>query len=88
MSTNYQDLPADWQEANGVSAQGAAQLIADSILENGSWDMEAVAEKIHEQWLEANPWAKDSEQGKAFDDLSEEDQERDRSVARVVSRYL
>jgi len=88
MNSEYGDLPGDWQEANRVSAQGAAQLIADSILENGSWDMEEVAEKIHQQWLEANPWAADGEQGRPFSELSPEDQERDRSVARVVSRYL
>ena len=88
MNTPYEGLPQDWQEANQVSAQGAAQLIVDSIIENGLWDMEVIAEKIHEQWLEANPWAADSDQGKDFAELSAEDQERDRSVARVVSKYL
>jgi hypothetical protein len=88
MNTEYQGLPGDWQEANRVSAAGAAQLIAQSIMETGAWDMETIAEQIHQQWLEANPWAKDGEQGRPFAELSEEDQERDRSVARVVARNL
>lgn len=88
MNTEYQGLPQDWQEANLVSAQGAAELITQSILENGSWDMETVAAAIHEQWLQENSWAKDSEQGKPFEELSEADQERDRSVARVVAKHL
>lgn len=88
INTSYAGLPADWQEANQVSAQGAAELITQSILESGSWDMEKVAEQIHEQWLDNNPWAVGSEQGKPFSGLSHEDQERDRSVARVVASLL
>lgn len=88
LSTEYQDLPKNWQEDNLAAAEGAAQLIADSIAENGSFSIEAIAEQIHEQWLERNPWAKDGEQGADYADLSQEDKDRDSTVAWTVISSL
>lgn len=88
LSTDYEELPSNWQEDNRNAAEGAAELVAAAIEESGSFSIEAIAEKIHEQWLEANPWAADGDQGKDYKDLSEEDQDRDRTVAWAVLSCL
>ena len=88
LNTDYQDLPRSWQQDNYDAAEGAAFLIADSIARTGTYDLEVVAEAFHQQWLEVNPGAEDGDQGLPYEELSEQDQERDRTVARIALSFL
>jgi len=80
MATSYEELPPGWQQDNFDAAAGAAQLISDALLEGNSIDPEVLADGIHQQWLERNgEWAPE-DQKVDYEDLSEEDKDRDRII--------
>jgi hypothetical protein len=89
-NTSFSDLPKDWQQDNLLAAKGAIAAIGN--LRNnellGSGDLESVASQIHDHWLERNgEWAEDH-QLLPYRDLSEEEKEKDRVVARLAAEAL
>ena len=42
--------------------------------------MESLAAQVHEQWLSRNTWAKDGPLGVSYDELPEEEKQKDRDV--------
>lgn len=84
-NTDYQDLPEDWKGENKVSAEVAMGEIYKAVEESTELDdafVESASSVIHDKWLERNgEWAP-PEQNKPFDELDEEEKEKDRVIVR------
>ena len=85
-NTDYSSLPQDWKGENLVNGE----LVIDALLEakaNGvPFDtalLEAVADKVHEAWMERNGnWAPPHQMVR-YSELPEEEKEKDRLFVRA-----
>lgn len=84
-NTSYKDLPLDWQAENKASAEVAIREVWKADTEEKQLDdsfIESASSVIHNRWLERNgEWAP-AEQKKPFEELSKEEQEKDRAIIR------
>jgi hypothetical protein len=81
-NTAFLDLPADWRRENTIAAELAARVVEATI--------DYLAALIHEQWVSRHfeeDWARDSGLLMAFRDLPDDEQEKDRVIARTALRY-
>lgn len=82
-NTLYKDLPKQWQEENKASAENAIESV---IACEG--DIEVAAEKIHIDWLNRNSHRASPEQLLPYNQLSEKEKEKDRTIAHITANYL
>ncbi|MEV8633514.1 hypothetical protein AB0395_17825 [Streptosporangium sp. NPDC051023] len=83
----YHELPPSLQAENGASARVALDIVDDAMkrgvdLKSEKF-MEDAASKVHDKWLERNPWAPDH-QKLPYGQLSAIEQEKDRVVVRAA----
>ncbi len=80
-NTDFSELPEDWQGENKRAAEVVMKLIFDRLRDTGQFDetfIEEVSAKIHDAWLERNgTWAPES-QKLPYEELSEEEKQKDR----------
>ena len=80
-NTAFPDLPADWQRENAIAAGLAARVVDATV--------DFLAALIHEQWVSRHfeeEWARDAGLLLPFHELPREEQDKDRSIARVSLR--
>ncbi len=96
-NTRYEDLPEKWKQDNRLAAQGAveAALRYPDVNEDGTPQLEWLAEQIHIQWLQRNAEWAEAEQKLPYrseapgePELSEPEKEKDRVVGRPVNEGL
>ena len=87
LNTSYSDLPAKWQSENKAQAESAIGLVAKNM-DSASMDIEGLAAQIHEQWLSRNSWAKDGPLGVPYNELPEEEKQKDRDVITAAQDIL
>ena len=80
-NTPYPALPSDWQEENRVMAELAVSGVAEALSRGQSCDrhlVETVSATLHDLWVRRNgDWAPE-ELKKAYDELPEDEKEKDR----------
>ncbi len=87
LNTSYADLPPKWQAENKAQAESAISLVAQNM-ENAMMDIEGLSAQIHEQWLSRNSWAKDGPLGVPYNELPEEEKQKDRDVIKAAYDIL
>jgi len=84
-NTNFEDLPSDWQYENRASAYVTMCLIYEAYMTGVELDdsfVDSASSKLHDAWLERNgSWAP-VEQKISFDELPEEEKNKDRVIIR------
>lgn len=90
-SKSYNELPEDWKGENKASAEVAVDLALDARKDGRALDesfVEEASASIHEKWLERNgSWAPE-DQKLPYEELSEEEKEKDRVVMRAAINAL
>ena len=79
LNTSYAELPEKWQAENKAQAQSAIGLVAQNM-EDAMSNIEGLAAQVHEQWLSRNSWAKDGPLGVPYNELPEEEKQKDKKV--------
>ena len=79
LNTSYAELPEKWQAENKAQAQSAIGLVAQNM-EDAMSNIEDLAAQVHEQWLSRNSWAKDGPLGVPYNELPEEEKQKDKDV--------
>jgi hypothetical protein len=79
LNTSYAELPEKWQAENKAQAQSASGLVAQNM-EDAMSNIEDLAAQVHEQWLSRNSWAKDGPLGVPYNELPEEEKQKDKDV--------
>ena len=87
LNTSYSDLPPKWQAENKAQAESAIGLVAKD-LEGAMGNIEGLAAQVHEQWLSRNSWAKDGPLGVPYNELPEEEKQKDRDVITAAYEIL
>ncbi|MEI7511958.1 MAG: hypothetical protein WCK01_00660 [Candidatus Uhrbacteria bacterium] len=84
-STDYKDLPNEWQHENKASAEIAVEQTMKAVEAGEDLDeafIERASSVLHDKWLERNgSWAP-AEQKLPYSELSEEEKEKDRVIIR------
>ncbi|HNU76526.1 MAG TPA: hypothetical protein PKL88_02325 [bacterium] len=82
-NTSFEDLPSDWQYENRASAYVTMSLIYEAGMSGENLDdsfVDKASSKLHDAWLDRNgSWAP-AEQKVSFDELSEEEKDKDRVI--------
>ena len=82
-NTPYDKLPNKWKEEGKVAVKGAIMAV-----QKFAGNIEQASNEIHEQWLERNgEWA-EPHQKVPYAELSEEEKEKDRVIARIACKVL
>ena len=84
LNTSFDQLPPKWQAENNAQAASAIMLVAND-LEGAMGNIEGLAAKVHEQWLSRNSWAANGALGVPYNELPEEEKQKDRDV--IVAAY-
>ncbi len=84
LNTPFEQLPPKWQAENNAQAASAIMLVAND-LEGAMGNIEGLAAKVHEQWLSRNSWAANGPLGAPYNELPEEEKQKDRDV--IVAAY-
>jgi len=82
-NTIYEKLPSDWQEENKASARVAVSEIIKATNKKEELDnsfIEHASATVHEKWLDRNKEYAPPEQDKPYNELSEEEKEKDRKI--------
>lgn len=87
LNTSYADLPPKWQGENKAQAESAISLVSRDM-EGAMGNIEGLASEVHEQWLSRNSWAKDGPLGVAYNELPEEEKQKDRDVIVAAHEIL
>ncbi len=87
LNTSYDQLPAKWQAENKAQAESAISLVAKDM-EGAMGNIEGLAAQVHEQWLSRNSWAKDGPLGVPYNELPEEEKQKDRDVVEAAYEIL
>jgi hypothetical protein len=84
-NTSFAELPADWQGENRAAAEVAMNEVFRAAEGGQNLDksfVEKASATVHDKWLERNgAWAPE-EQKKPFEELAEEEKEKDRTQVR------
>ena len=84
LNTAYADLPPKWQGENKAQAEAAISLVAKNM-DDVMGNIEGLAAQVHEQWLSRNSWAANGPLGVPYNELPEEEKQKDRDV--IVAAY-
>ena len=87
LNTSYDQLPAKRQAENKAQAESAISLVAKDM-EGAMGNIEGLAAQVHEQWLSRNSWAKDGPLGVPYNELPEEEKQKDRDVVQAAYEIL
>ena len=87
LNTSYDQLPPKWQAENKAQAESAISLVAKDM-EGAMENIEGLAAQVHEQWLSRNSWAKDGPLGVPYNELPEEEKQKDRDVITAAHEIL
>jgi hypothetical protein len=80
----FDDLHPDWQRENLAAGQAAEEAVTKF-----PHDMEKAAEYIHIKWMHRNPKADyNAAQHVPYDELPEDEKEKDRVHARTMMKLL
>ena len=79
LNTPFEQLPPKWQAENNAQAASAIMLVAND-LEGAMGNIEGLAAKVHEQWLSRNSWAANGALGVPYNELPEEEKQKDKDV--------
>ena len=82
-NTIYEKLPSDWQEENKASARVAISEIIKATNKKGELNdsfVEYASTTVHEKWLDRNGEYAPPEQNKPYNELSEEEKDKDRKI--------
>ena len=82
-NTDFIGLPKDWQAENEASAQVAAMLLSNALKSGTSLDndfIEMASAVIHEKWLDRNHAFASDDQKFIYEDLSEDEKDKDRVI--------
>lgn len=87
-NTSYEDLPNDWQEENRASAEVSLDEVEKAIAYGKPLDesfVEVASSVLHNKRLKRNGiWVPLREQNMPYDELSEEEKEKDRAIIRLA----
>jgi len=84
-NTKFAALPSNWKYENLEAAKVAIDLVFDYVI---AWKeitdeiFEEMAAVVHDKWLERNPWEKDGKLWVPYDQLSDDEKEKDRAHVR------
>lgn len=87
LNTSYDQLPAKWQAENKAQAESAISLVAKDM-EGAMGNIEGLAAQVHEQWLSRNSWAANGPLGVPYNELPEEEKQKDRDVVEAAYEIL
>lgn len=87
LNTPFEQLPPKWQAENNAQAASAIMLVAND-LEGAMGNIEGLAAKVHEQWLSRNSWAANGPLGVPYNELPEEEKQKDRDVVEAAYEIL
>jgi hypothetical protein len=87
LNTPFEQLPPKWQAENNAQAASAIMLVAND-LEGAMGNIEGLAAKVHEQWLSRNSWAANGPLGVPYNELPEEEKQKDRDVITAAQDIL
>lgn len=82
-NTIYEKLPSDWQEENKASARVAISEIIKVSNRKGELDdsfIEHASATVHKKWLDRKGEHAPPEQNKPYEELSEEEKDKDRKI--------
>jgi len=82
-NTSYEDLPEDWQAESKASAKAAITEVEKAMEKGLDMDdkfLESTSSVIHGKWLERNGALAPAGQKKPYQELSEEEKEKDRGI--------
>lgn len=83
-NTDYEDLPEKWQAENRASADHVVNLLRDQEAPADVDPMEWAADEVHKAWIDRNKdWAPD-DQMLPYDELTEEEKQKDRDVVQAA----
>ncbi len=84
---SYPDLPSDWQKENKLGAEAVVDCLLEAVSKNQPLDadfVESASALAHEKWLERNgSWAP-ANQKLPYDQLTEDEKEKDRFFVRAA----
>lgn len=84
-NTLFVELPKDWQSENRAAAGVAVNEVFKAIENGRNLDkvfIEEASAVVHDQWLKRNSERVPTEQKKLFEDLTEDEKEKDRAQIR------
>lgn len=87
LNTAYADLPPKWQGENKAQAEAAISLVAKNM-DDVMGNIEGLAAQVHEQWLSRNSWAANGPLGVPYNELPEEEKQKDRDVITAAYEIL
>ncbi len=87
LNTSYDQLPPKWQAENKAQAESAISLVAKDM-EGAMGNIEGLAAQVHEQWLSRNSWAANGPLGVPYNELPEEEKQKDRDVVEAAYEIL
>lgn len=91
-NTRYEDLPDKWQAENRAAARSAIAAVTSARRQFPDDSPEATVERaaprIHDDWLSRNASWAPPEQNRPYNELSPEEQDKDRAVARAAVAVL
>ena len=92
-NTSYEDLPEDWKGENRDSAEVSVTIV-ERALRAGVVDIESkefleeASATVHEKWLKRNgSWAP-PEQNLPYEELSEDEKDKDRVMVKAAIRVV
>lgn len=92
-NTSYEDLPVDWKGENRDSAEVSVTIV-ERALRSGVVDIESegfleeASATVHAKWLERNgSWAP-PEQNLPYEELSEDEKDKDRVMVKAAIRVV
>jgi hypothetical protein len=90
-NSTYDELPSDWQAENGAAADVVVDVMngADGAIDLTDPDVRSeVGQKIHDAWLSRNEWAKGGTLDVPFNDLPQDEQDKDIDQVVVAQRVF
>jgi hypothetical protein len=84
INNDFAVLPHAWQRTNLDLGEQSLKLCYN----HDDLDNDVLADAVHKQWLEANPWAKDGPLDVPYEELSPAEQAKDMSQVLTCQRVL
>jgi len=89
-NTPYEDLPEDWKAENKAAGEVVATLLESLGPDIDLQDPDqrtSVGNRIHNEWLSRNEWAKGGDLDVPFDELPADEQAKDLSQMAIGLEY-
>ncbi len=90
-NTSFAELPSDWQGENRAAAEVAMGEVFQAVEGGNLLDetfIELASAEVHSKWLERNSERAPEEQKKPYEELSEEEKDKDRAqIKKAIELY-